>query len=78
MSKLSKILSLLLQDLKKEVSDEVDILHAHKYEIFLQIDTMMFDGEWSSILKVPILKNPKNEVSAEVHFLHADKHQSFL
>ena len=34
-----------LQYLKKEVSDEVDFLHAGKYENFLQIDTMIFDGD---------------------------------
>ena len=33
-----------LQYLKKEVSDEVDFLHADKHESFLQIDTMIFDG----------------------------------
>ena len=32
-----------LQYLKKEVSDEVDFLHADKHESFLQIDTMIFD-----------------------------------
>ena len=31
-----------LQYLKKEVSDKVDFLHADKYEIYLQIDTMIF------------------------------------
>ena len=42
-----------LQYLKKGVSDEVDFLHADKHESFLQIDAMIFDGEWSSIPKVP-------------------------
>ena len=32
-----------LQYLKKEVSDEVDFLHADKHESFLQIDTMIFN-----------------------------------
>ena len=34
-----------LEYLKKEVSDEVDFLHADKHESFLQIDTMIFDGD---------------------------------
>ena len=34
-----------LQYLKKEVSDEVDFLHADKHESFLQINTMIFDGD---------------------------------
>ena len=33
-----------LQYLKKEMSDEVDFLHAGKYESFLQIDTMILIG----------------------------------
>ena len=33
-----------LQYFKKEVSDEVDFLHADKHESFLQVDTMIFDG----------------------------------
>ena len=43
-----------LQYLKKEVSDEVDFLHADKHESLLQIDTMILMG-WLSILKVPII-----------------------
>ena len=34
-----------LQYLKKEMSDEVDFLHADKHESFLQIDTVIFDGD---------------------------------
>ena len=36
-----------LQYLKREVSDEVDFLHADEHESFLQIDTMIFvrDGQ---------------------------------
>ena len=41
-----------LQYLKKELSDEVDFLHADKHESLLQIDTMILTG-WSSISKVP-------------------------
>ena len=33
-----------LQYLKKEVSDEVDFLHADKHESLLQIDTMILMG----------------------------------
>ena len=33
-----------LQHLKKEVRDKVSFLHADKYESFLQIDTLIFDG----------------------------------
>ena len=43
-----------LQYLKKEVSDEVDFLHADKHESLLQIDTMILMG-WLSILKVSII-----------------------
>ena len=31
-----------LQYLKKEVRDEVDFLHAHKHQIFLQVDFQHF------------------------------------
>ena len=27
------------------MSDEVDLLHAYKHESFLEIDTMIFDGD---------------------------------
>ena len=36
--------SISLQYLKKEVSDEVDFLHADKHENFLQSDTMILMG----------------------------------
>ena len=42
-----------LQYLKKEVSDEVDFLHADKHESFLQIDTMIFDGDGQAFPKFP-------------------------
>ena len=35
------------------MSDEVDFFHADKHESFLQIDAIILDGGWSSILKVP-------------------------
>ena len=34
-----------LQYLEKKVSDEVDLLHVYKHESFLQINTMIFDGD---------------------------------
>ena len=37
--------AIFLHYLKKEGSDEVDFLHAHQYESFLQIDAMIFDGD---------------------------------
>ena len=42
-----------LQYLKKKVSDEVDLLHAYKYESFLQIDTMIFDGDGQGFPRFP-------------------------
>ena len=41
-----------LQHVKKEVSDEVDFLHADKHESLLQIDTKIFWQGWSNIPKV--------------------------
>ena len=63
-----------LQYLQKQVSDEVDFLHADKHQIFLQMNDMIVDGGWSSIPKIPkitglqylcnISKKPgKNEVA---------------
>ena len=49
-------LAISLQYLKKEVSDEVDFLHAGKYENFLQIDTMIFDGDGQAFLTFPKLQ----------------------
>ena len=73
-----------LRYLKKEVSDLADFLHAHKYESFLQIDSMIcdVDGQASqssqnSKFKIS-LQYLKKEVRDENYFLHADKHQSFL
>ena len=86
MSKLPTITSLLfvLQHLKKEVSDEVDFLHAAKHESLLQIDTMILMGmvkhsqsSWNSEFAIS-LQYLKKEDRDEVDFLHADKHQSYL
>ena len=55
MPKLPKITSVLffLQYLKKEVRDKVDFVHADKHESFLQIDTMIFDGDDQAFPKFP-------------------------
>ena len=42
-----------LQYLKKQVSDGVDLLHAYKHESFIQIDTMIFDGDGPAFAKFP-------------------------
>ena len=66
------------------MSDEVDFLHADKYESLLQIDTKIFSWVWSSIPKVPkkaslqCLYNIPKKVRDEVDFFDADKHQSFI
>ena len=73
-----------MQYLKKEVSDEIDFLHADKHESLLQIDTMTLIGivkhsQSSQNSKVTMsLQCIKKEVRKGVHFLHADEHQSLL
>ena len=73
-----------LEYLKKEVSDEVDFLHADKHKSFLQIGTMTFDGDGQEFSKFPNSKFAmslpylQKEVRDKVDFLHADKHKSFL
>ena len=73
-----------MQYLKKEVSGEVDFLHAEKYACFLQIDSITFTGGLSSISKIlkiasfqclPDISKKKRDM--KLIFLHADKHQSF-
>ena len=44
------------QYLKKEVSDEVDFLQVDKHESFLQIDTMIYDGDGQAFPKFPKLQ----------------------
>ena len=67
-----------LQYLKKEFSDEVDFLHADKYESLLQIDSMILmwmvnHSQSSQNRKFAMsLKYLKKEVNYEVDFLHAD------
>ena len=66
------------------MSDEVDFLHADKYESLLQIDTNIFSWVWSSISKVPktaslqCLYNIPKKDRDKVGFFDVDKHQSFL
>ena len=60
-----------LQYLKKEVniketynnfglSDEVDILHADEHESFLQIDSLIFDGDGNTFAKKKVCNNVTN------------------
>ena len=43
--------AIALQHLKKEVRDKVDFLHADKYASFLQIDTLIFNGNGQALPK---------------------------
>ena len=69
-----------LQYLKKELSDEVDFLHADKHESLLQTDSIILmemfkHSQISQNRKFTMsLQYPKKEVKDEVDFLHADKH----
>ena len=45
--------SISLQYSNKDVSDGVDFLQADKHENFLQIDTMIFDGDGQIFSKFP-------------------------
>ena len=40
-----------LKYVKKEVNHEVHFLHAYEHESFLQIDTMIFDGDGQAFPK---------------------------
>ena len=42
-----------LQYVKKEVSDEVDFLHADQHKSFLQIDTIIFDEDGQAFPEFP-------------------------
>ena len=70
-----------MQYLKKEVSDEDDLLHSDKHENLLQIDTKILMGmvmHSQNNKFVMSLQYLKKEFRDEVDFLNADKHQSFL
>ena len=62
-----------MQHLKKEMSDEVDCLHADKHQSFLQVDTIFFDGfgqacpKYSNKFAVP-LQYFKKEVRNTLSF----------
>ena len=71
-------LAISLQYHKKELSYEVDFLHADKHESLLQIDSMILMGmvkhsqssqNSESAMSLQCLKK---EVKDEVYFLHAD------
>ena len=68
-----------LQYLKKELSDEVDFLHADKHESLLQIDIMILMGvvKHSQSFQIESLQYLKKEVKVEVDFWHADNCHSF-
>ena len=69
---------------KKELSDEIDFLHADKHESWLQIDVMILIGmvKHSQSFKnsefAMSLQYLKKEVKDEIDFLLAGKHQSFI
>ena len=49
----SKKFVISLQNLMKEMSDEVDFLHEDMHETFLQMDTVIFDGDGQAFPKFP-------------------------
>ena len=69
------------QNIKKEVSDEVDFVHAEKCESFLQINTIILIGMVKNSQSSPNNNFPmflqdlkkKKKVRDGVHFLLADK-----
>ena len=73
------------QNIKKEVSDEVDFVHAEKRESFLQINTIILIGmvknsQSSPNNNFPMFlqdlkkkKKKKKKIRDGVHFLLADK-----
>ena len=83
MLKLPKITSLLFLSnniFKKDVSNDVNFLHADKHESFLR-----FDRDGKAFQKFPkeqicnvFIISEKKQNKDEVDFLHTDKHQSFL
>ena len=71
------------QCLKKEVSDEVDLLHVDKHKSFLQVKTMILirmvkycQSSQNSKFAMS-LQYLKKEVRGEVEFFKADKRQNF-
>ena len=80
----NNMFAISLQYLKREVSDEVDFLHADKHESLILIDTMILMGmvkhsqSFQNTKCAMFLQYLQKEVRDEVDFLHVDKHQSFL
>ena len=79
--------AILLQYLKKKVSNEVDFVRADKDENLLQIDRMTLMGmakhpqssqNSKFAMSLQYRKKKKKKVIDQVDFLHADKHHSFL
>ena len=66
------------QYLKKEVSDEVDILHADKSFLWFLMGMVKHSQSPQNGKFSMSLQYLKKEVKAEVDFLHVEKHQSFL
>ena len=72
-------LAISLQYLQKELSDEVDFLHADKHESLLQVDStilmqMVKHSQSAQNNKFAMfLQYLKKEVKDKVDFLHADK-----
>ena len=70
-----------LQNLREEVSDEVDFLHPDKHSRFLQVDTVFFYWfvqvcqKYSDMFAIFLLYL-KKEIRNEVDILHACTHQS--
>ena len=80
----NKKFAISLQYLKREVNDKVDILHAGKHEILLQIDTMIliemikhFQSSQYSKFAISV-QYLKKEAEDKLIFLHADKYRSGL
>ena len=75
----NKMSAIFLQYLKKQVNDDVDLLHAGKHENVLQIDTMIWMGmvkhfqSFQNSKFAISLQYLKNEVRDEFDFLHANK-----
>ena len=71
----NKKFDIFLKYLKKELSDQVDLLHVGKHESLLQIDSMGMVKNFQSSQKSKSsmsLQYLKKEVKAEVDFLHAE------
>ena len=65
----------------KEVSYQIDFVHADKHVSFLQSDVMIFDGDGQAFSKFSkqqvcnVFTISQKEVRDKVDYLYADKHQ---